>query len=76
MREGETGWVYPCGDVEALARLLREVLPDRERLKRMGEAARKRMETWSPRENVEAFVRAVEKAVALRSRNRIYRESE
>jgi len=63
VREGETGFVYPCGDVKALARILREVLPDRERLKRMGEAARKRMETWSPRENVEAFVQAVEKAV-------------
>jgi glycosyltransferase involved in cell wall biosynthesis len=63
VREGETGFVYPCGDIEALARILREVLPDRERLRKMGEAARKRMETWSPRENVEAFVQAVEKAV-------------
>jgi len=63
VREGETGFVYPCGDIEALAQILREVLPDRERLRKMGEAARKRMETWSPRENVEAFVQAVEKAV-------------
>jgi glycosyltransferase involved in cell wall biosynthesis len=63
VREGETGFVYPCGDIEALAQILREVLPDRERLRKMGEAARKRMETWSPRENIEAFVQAVEKAV-------------
>ena len=63
VREGETGFVYPCGDIEALARILREVLPDRERLRKMGEAARKRMETWSPREYIEAFVQAVEKAV-------------
>jgi glycosyltransferase involved in cell wall biosynthesis len=63
VQEGETGFVYPCGDVRALAQIFREVLPDRERLKRMGEAARKRMETWSPKENVEAFVQAVEKAV-------------
>jgi glycosyltransferase involved in cell wall biosynthesis len=63
IREGETGFVYPCGDIEALAQILREVLPDRERLRKMGEAARKRMETWSPRENVEAFVQAVENAV-------------
>jgi glycosyltransferase involved in cell wall biosynthesis len=48
VREGETGFVYPCGDIEALAQILREVLPDRERLRKMGEAARKRMETWSP----------------------------
>ncbi len=63
VREGETGFVYPCGDVDALARILQEILPDRERLRRMGEAARRRMETWSPRENVEAFVQAVERAV-------------
>jgi glycosyltransferase involved in cell wall biosynthesis len=63
VREGETGFVYPCGDIEALAQILREVLPDRERLRKMGEAARKRMETWSPREYIEAFVQAVEKAV-------------
>lgn len=61
--EGQTGRVYPCGDIEALARILREVLPDRDGLRRMGEAARRRMETWSPRENVEAFVRAVELAI-------------
>jgi glycosyltransferase involved in cell wall biosynthesis len=66
VREGETGFVYPCGDIEALSQLLREVLPDRERLKRMGESARQRMETWSPRENIEALVQAVEKAVARR----------
>ena len=63
VQEGETGFVYPCGDVRALAQIFREVLPDRERLRRMGEAARKRVKTWSPKENVEAFVQAVEKAV-------------
>ena len=63
VREGETGFVYPCGDIKTLAQILREVLPDRERLRKMGEAARKRMETWSLRENAEAFVQAVEKAV-------------
>lgn len=66
VRDGETGFVYPCGDVEALARILREVLPDHERLRRMGENARKRMETWSPRENVEALVEAVGRALAFR----------
>ncbi|MCS7313282.1 MAG: glycosyltransferase [Acidobacteria bacterium] len=68
VREGETGFVYPCGDVKALTYILREVLPDRERLRRMGEAARKRMKTWSPRENVEALLQAVEKAIALKGK--------
>jgi glycosyltransferase involved in cell wall biosynthesis len=62
---GQNGFVFPCGDVSTLAEILREILPDRVRRDRMGEAARKRMESWSARENVEAHVRAVEKALLL-----------
>jgi Glycosyltransferase len=60
----KTGFVYPCGDVDALAAILRRVLSDREQLKRMGEAARQRIANWSPRENAEATILAVEKALA------------
>jgi glycosyltransferase involved in cell wall biosynthesis len=66
VEDGETGFVYPCGDVEALAAILRKILPDRVTLKRMGEASRKRIETWSPRENAEATILAVEKAIGSR----------
>jgi len=45
--------------VEALAAVLKEVLPDGEKRARMGAAARQRMETWSPREYVDSVVRAV-----------------
>jgi glycosyltransferase involved in cell wall biosynthesis len=64
----ETGFVYPAGDLEALARILGELLPDRGRLGRMGEAARKRMETWSFREHVEGLVHAVEAVGRRRDR--------
>jgi len=57
---GQNGFVFPCGDVNALAGILKEILPDRERRERMGEAARKRMESWSGRENIEALVHAIE----------------
>lgn len=63
VRHGETGFVYPVGDVDALASIFQEVLPDSRRLKQMGEAAFKRMDTWSPQENVETFVQAVEKSI-------------
>src|SRR5207244_3668725 len=36
---GQNGFVFPVGDVDALAAILREVLPDRGRLKTLGEAA-------------------------------------
>jgi len=61
--DGETGFVYRCGDVSALAKILSDVLPDRLLLKSMGERASKRMTSWSPGDNAEATIRAVEKAI-------------
>jgi glycosyltransferase involved in cell wall biosynthesis len=66
VRHGVNGFVFPCGNVDALADILREILPARQRLHEMGEAARARMETWSYRENIEALVEAFEKAQALK----------
>jgi phosphatidylinositol alpha-1,6-mannosyltransferase len=40
MRVGETGWLVPCEDPEPLAAAIVELLADRERLDRMGEAGR------------------------------------
>jgi glycosyltransferase involved in cell wall biosynthesis len=63
VREKETGYVFPAGDVDALAAILREFFADPEKRDRMGHEARQRMATWSPREYVEGLVRAVELAV-------------
>src|SRR2546425_1208140 len=64
---GETGFVFRTGDVEGLTNIFREVLKDRERLELMGQAAICRMRTWSPQQNVEALVSAVQRALSLRS---------
>ena len=64
--EGETGFVYPCGDIDALANLLRRRLSDREALGRYGEAAKLRMAEWSPQAYVDSLIRGVEKAIELR----------
>lgn len=37
---GETGWVFPAGDVSGLSRVLQDAASDRERLARMGRSAR------------------------------------
>jgi glycosyltransferase involved in cell wall biosynthesis len=63
VQPGETGFIYPCGDVEQLTTILQEILPDKERLQCMGAMARKHMDTWSPKENVAATFQAIEKAV-------------
>jgi glycosyltransferase involved in cell wall biosynthesis len=64
IEDGRTGFVYPCGDVAALAAILRRLLADPAQLKRMGEAARRRMDAWSPRDNAEATILAARKAMA------------
>jgi glycosyltransferase involved in cell wall biosynthesis len=65
VREGETGYVFPCGDVDTLALILRNVLRDRQRLRRMGEAARQRMASWSHADYADALVASISKAVEM-----------
>jgi glycosyltransferase involved in cell wall biosynthesis len=57
---GQTGEVYPVGDVPALTSILSRLLRNPAELKRQGEAARKRMEFWSPQQHVQGMLRAVE----------------
>lgn len=57
-------FIYPCGNVEALAQILKVVLADPVLLTKYGRAARKRMETWSIRENISGTVEAISRAVA------------
>jgi glycosyltransferase involved in cell wall biosynthesis len=66
---GKTGFVYRCGDVEALAEILAEAVSDPMRLQEMGRAARRRLESWSPKENVEGTVQAVTIAVSRLQRS-------
>jgi glycosyltransferase involved in cell wall biosynthesis len=66
--EGENGFVFPVGDVDALAAILKDILSDPRKREQMGAAARKRMETWSPHEYVRALAEAVE--LATRSSGR------
>lgn len=65
IREGETGFVFRAGDVDALAGVLRMVVRDGATLKRVGRAARERMTTWSPLTNVDKTIGAIEYAVTL-----------
>jgi glycosyltransferase involved in cell wall biosynthesis len=62
---GTTGEIFPTGNQDALAVVLGRRLADREGLKRMGEAARKRMETWSYRQCLEGYGQAFEIAARL-----------
>ncbi|HYX18491.1 MAG TPA: glycosyltransferase family 4 protein [Nostoc sp.] len=64
VKHGKTGYVYPCGDIEALAKILQEVLPDHECLQKMGTAATQWMDSWSPHVYIEAIIKALEKSTS------------
>jgi glycosyltransferase involved in cell wall biosynthesis len=59
VRKGETGFVYPCGDINLFSERLRQLLTDPAARARMAAAARERISHWRPEQNVEAYVKAV-----------------
>lgn len=63
-------FIFPCGDVPALTRLLQRALSDRTELARRGRDSRRRMQSWSDRENISGALEAVERAL---TRNRAKR---
>lgn len=69
VKEGETGYVFPCGDVDTLAATLSRALRDRQLLRRMGEKARARMANWSHVDYAEALVESASKAVEMRRKS-------
>lgn len=58
VRDGETGFVVPVGDVSALAERLSLLAGDPDLVLQMGMNARARIREWGPEQNVEAFVEA------------------
>lgn len=66
---GETGLVYPCGDVAALGRCLAAMAEDRDRCRSMGQAARVHVGAYSV-EAVVAGIRAALAAISAEARPR------
>jgi glycosyltransferase involved in cell wall biosynthesis len=62
VEDGKTGFIYPCGDVDALARILADTLGDGAELAELSRNAVTRMETWSPQMNLDGLAIAVERA--------------
>lgn len=66
IRQGETGFVYPCGNVDALSELLHITLSNPEVLRGCDEASKRRIAEWSPRAYVDSVARGIEKGTDLR----------
>lgn len=61
-------FVYRCGDISALASLLKDALADSARLASLRPAAVAHMQTWSPERNITATFEAIEIAVVRKRR--------
>jgi len=60
IEEGKTGWRYPAGNVEELARILDDIVATPEKCREMGRVARKLVANYSIPVCVEAVERALE----------------
>jgi hypothetical protein len=63
-------FVFPCGNVDALAAILKDALADRTQLRSIAHAAVTHIRTWSPERNIAATVEAIRIAVARLRRAR------
>lgn len=61
-------FIFPCGDVDALAAILSNAARDPARLREMGRRGIEHMRTWTPHRNVSATLEAVERSVLRLSR--------
>jgi glycosyltransferase involved in cell wall biosynthesis len=66
IHEGRSGYIYPCGDVDRLANILRRVLQDPAHLAQLQEGARHQMESWKIDDFLDSWTEAVEIALAPR----------
>lgn len=57
-------FVFPCGDIDALAGILKDSLADRSQLRRVATAALAHIQTWSPERNIAATLEAIRIAIA------------
>jgi hypothetical protein len=52
-------FIFPCGDVDALAHILRDAITDRARLQSLAGTALEHIQTWSPERNITATLDAI-----------------
>lgn len=60
VRDGETGFVFPAGDIDALAAALRKLTTEPGLAARMGAAGQQRMQSWDYEADVRGLAAALE----------------
>jgi glycosyltransferase involved in cell wall biosynthesis len=67
---GKSGYIYPCGDLDALAAILKNTLGNRALLGELKAGVRQQMKSWTPEEYLDDWVGAIETAKQLKQRSR------
>jgi glycosyltransferase involved in cell wall biosynthesis len=68
VEHGITGFIFHCGDTDALAGIISDSLRQSTLLADLGRAASARMDSWTPSANVDGVARAVESVIGRRVR--------
>lgn len=63
---GKSGYLYPSGDIDALAGVLKNVLADPQKLQHLKAGVSRQMESWTTNEFLDSWVGAVDAAVQLK----------
>ena len=66
---GKSGYLYPSGDINALAGILKNVFSDPQELRQLKEGVRRQMESWTSEEFLDCWYGAVDAAVHLRRKS-------
>lgn len=61
---GKSGYLYPCGNIEALAALLQKTLSNRALLNELKSGVAAQMESWTAQDYVDSFVDGLELAIS------------
>lgn len=66
IHSGESGYLYPSGDIVALGAILKNVLENQQLLEHLKQGVRRQMKRWTAEEFLDCWVGAVETAVRLK----------
>ena len=66
VRDGQNGLIFPTGEISVLTEGLRRLLSDDAERAKLGRAARRTAEAWSPEAGVEGIVAALEQSCGRR----------
>jgi glycosyltransferase involved in cell wall biosynthesis len=67
---GNSGYTYPCGDIDTLATLLRKILDDSTLLRHLKDGVARQMERWTAADMLDSWVGAVELAKQLQQKTK------